>query len=83
MTNPGGNKCLAAKLLGNRDKRLDTLRLFRDEVLVKSSIGKQLVQIYYANSRTIIEALEGHEFCKTIAAALLKKISPVIEMTLT
>lgn len=83
LTNPGQNKCLASKLLGKQDKRLNILRRFRDEVLVKSSIGKQLVKIYYEKSKPVVEALEGHEFCRTIAAALLGKIIPVIEMTLT
>ena len=83
LTNPGQNKCLASKLLGKHDNRLNTLRRFRDEVLVKSSIGKQLVKIYYEKSTTVIEALESHEFCRKIAAALLGKIIPVIEMTLT
>jgi hypothetical protein len=50
---------------------------------VKSSIGKQLVKMYYEKSRTVIEALEGPEFYRKIAAALLNKIIPVIEMTLT
>ena len=75
--------CPFVLVLGENDQRLDTLRRFRDEVLVKSSIGKQLVKIYYEKSRTVIEALEGHEFCRKVAAALLKKIIPVIEMTLT
>ena len=83
LTNPGQNKCLASKLLGKHDKRLNTLRRFRDEVLVKSSIGKQLVKIYYEKSKTVTEALEGHEFYRKFAAALLEKIIPVIEMTLT
>ena len=83
LINSEKNSCLASSVLGDDDPRLTTLRRFRDEVLVKSMIGKHLVKIYYENSRTIIEALEGHEFCKTIAAALLIKISPVIEMTLT
>jgi len=80
---PKGNKCIARSLLEKNDQRLVTLRRFRDEVLVKSSIGKQLVKIYYEKSTTVIEALESHEFCRKIAAAFLKKIIPVIEMTLT
>ena len=41
---PKGNKCIARSLLEKNDQRLVTLRRFRDEVLVKSSIGKQLVK---------------------------------------
>jgi hypothetical protein len=69
--------------MGSNNPDLKTLRRFRDEVLVKSSIGKQLVKIYYEKSTTVIEALESHEFYRKIAAALLNKIIPVLEMTLT
>jgi hypothetical protein len=81
--NGSTSPCAATKLLGKNSPQLDTLRRFRDEVLEKSALGKQLVQIYYANSGTIIASLEGHELCRAAATALLKKIIPVIEMTLT
>jgi hypothetical protein len=83
LSDPSASPCIAQKLMGSNNPDLKTLRRFRDEVLVKSSIGKQLVKIYYEKSRTVIEALEGHEFCRKIVAALLTKIIPVIEMTLT
>lgn len=67
--------CAATKLLEKNNRQFDTLRRFRDEVLMKTMMGKQLVKLYYENSGTIIQALEGHEFCRTVAAALLKKLS--------
>ena len=42
--------------MGSNNPDLKTLRRFRDEVLVKSSIGKQLIKIYYEKSRTVTEA---------------------------
>ena len=73
---PSGSQCIAQKLMGSNNPDLKTLRRFRDEVLVKSSIGKQLVKIYYEKSTTVIEALEGHKFYRKIAAALLNKNYP-------
>jgi hypothetical protein len=83
LINAEKSSCLASSVLGADDPRLYTLRRFRDEVLVKSSIGKQLIKIYYEKGRTVVEALEGHKFCRKTAAALLGKIIPIIEMTLT
>jgi len=82
LTDPGSSQCLASRLLGKQDPQLNTLRRFRDEVLVKSSLGRQLVQLYYANSGTIIASLKDHELCRAAATAVLKKIIPVIEMML-
>jgi hypothetical protein len=83
LINMEKSSCLASSVLGANDPRLYILRRFRDEVLVKSPIGNQLVNIYYENSGTLVEVLEGHEFCRTVAATFLKKIIPVIELTLT
>ena len=83
LSDPSASPCIAQKLKGSNNSDLKTLRRFRDEVLVKSSIGQQLVKIYYEKSRTVTEALESHEFYRKIAAALLERIIPAIEMTLT
>ncbi len=48
------DNCLASSLLGSRSPQLNTLRLFRDEVLNKSKAGRQLVTFYYDQGDAVI-----------------------------
>ena len=50
---------------------VQTLRTFRDEVLLQFSLGKWLVKQYYANSPAIAELIEDSNTLKQLTRALL------------
>ncbi len=54
---------------------LDTLRAFRDEVLLQSSLGSQLVAFYYEISPPVADFISEHEPLRTLVRELL--VDPV------
>jgi hypothetical protein len=71
--------CPAAKVLGEEDPRLTTLRGFRDNVLSKSALGRQVISLYYTNAQAINAALESHPKLKAFAHKALESFIPVAE----
>ena len=55
---------------------LDTLRAFRDEVLMQSTIGSQFVALYYQTSPPIADFIAGHEALRTLVRELV--VDPVV-----
>jgi hypothetical protein len=45
----GRRSCIASKVLGEHDPRLNVLRKFRDEILMQSDMGRQMVDVYYGS----------------------------------
>ncbi len=56
-------------------KELDTLRAFRDEVLLQNSLGSQLVALYYEVSPPVADFISEHEWLRTLVRELL--VDPV------
>ena len=75
-------ECAATQLLDSSDSTLNTLRLFRDNVLAKNSIGKQLIKSYYNNGNKIVLILEKHPLLKKSAISLLKSTASIISNSL-
>ena len=71
--------CLATKVLGKNDPRLDTLRTFRDKVLDKTEMGKGLINFYYNNGDQINEALDKNPALKESVKKLLELMIPLID----
>jgi hypothetical protein len=57
-------------------EQLDVLREFRDEVLLESTVGSQLVDLYYRLSPPIAEFMSGNSFLRTAVRELL--VDPVV-----
>jgi polyhydroxybutyrate depolymerase len=57
-------------------KQLDVLRDFRDEVLLKSTVGSRLVDLYYQISPPIADFVSQHSFVRTLAREFL--IDPIV-----
>ena len=57
-------------------EEIDTLREFRDVVLLPSSLGAEFVSLYYEISPPIAEVISQHEFLRT--AVKLGFIDPVV-----
>jgi hypothetical protein len=79
FTSPGSDGCVASRLLGNNDKRLDTLRLFRDNVLAKSTIGKQCINMYYKHGKKLIAAIEHRPSLQAAVRIILRKLIPATD----
>ena len=57
-------------------KELDTLRTFRDEVLLESTVGSQLVEWYYQTSPPVADFISEHQPLRTLVRELL--VNPVV-----
>lgn len=71
--------CPARSYLGQDDPRVETLRQFRDKVLVKSATGRALISAYYGSAAAVEEYLEAHPRLKASATEVLKLIAELVE----
>jgi len=71
--------CLASHLLGEEDSRLDTLRRFRDKVLAKNKIGRELIGLYYTYGERTIELLKKRPVIEKVTRKILDIIMPIVE----
>jgi hypothetical protein len=55
------SKCASEQIYGKNAPELYILRKFRDEVLNKTSEGRQLIKLYYLLSPAIVQAMERDE----------------------
>jgi len=60
-------------------EQLDVLREFRDVVLLESTLGSQLVDLYYRTSPPIADFIAGNELLRTLVRELL--IDPIVWVT--
>jgi hypothetical protein len=70
--------CVATKVLGADNRKLENLRYFRDSTLAKSAIGQKVIQIYYTNAESINEALERSPVLREAARRVLETIAPMV-----
>jgi polyhydroxybutyrate depolymerase len=76
-TSSGGLCFIATAAYGTcTAKPLDVLREFRDDVLLESTIGSRLVDLYYQVSPPIADFISEHSFVRTLARELL--IDPIV-----
>jgi len=75
---PSGGMCfIATAAYGTSTaKQLDVLRDFRDDALLKSTVGSRLVDLYYQVSSPIADFISEHSFVGTLVRELL--IDPVV-----
>jgi len=57
-------------------KQIDVLREFRDDVLLKSTVGSRLVDLYYRVSPPIADFISEHNLVRTLVRELL--VDPVV-----
>jgi hypothetical protein len=57
-------------------KELDTLRTFRDEVLLENTVGSQLVEWYYQTSPPVADFISEHQPLRTLVREVL--VDPVV-----
>jgi len=75
---PGGGMCfIATAAYGTSTaKQLDVLREFRDDVLLKSTLGSRLVDLYYKVSPPIADFISENGVVRTLVRELL--IDPIV-----
>ena len=56
-------------------EEIDTLRAFRDEVMLENSLGSQLVNLYYEVSPPVADFISEHDVLRTLVRELL--VDPV------
>jgi polyhydroxybutyrate depolymerase len=76
----GGGGCfIATAAYGTPTaKQLDVLRAFRDDVLLKSTVGSRLVDLYYKVSPPIANFISEHNVVRTLVRELL--VDPIVRV---
>jgi hypothetical protein len=72
-------ECPLINALNNDEKKIDTLRRFRDEVLSKTPVGQEYIRLYYEWSPVIVQAMEEDEEFKQEVRELIEQLLPMIE----
>jgi hypothetical protein len=57
-------------------KQIDVLREFRDDVLLKTTVGSEFVDLYYQLSPPAAEFIAGHEALRTLVRELM--VDPIV-----
>lgn len=55
---------------------IDVLRAFRDEVLLESALGSQLVELYYRTSPPVADFISENSLLRTIVRELV--VDPIV-----
>ena len=71
--------CPASAILGESDPRVDTLRQFRDNVLIKSPEGQEIIKLYYQWSPVIVKAMEVDKEFKAEVKEMVDGVLELIE----
>jgi len=70
--------CVPEAIYGEYSEEVELLRNFRDNVLNKSPVGQELIELYYQWSPTIVRAMEADEEFKEEAKEMIDGILPLI-----
>ena len=73
---PGGCFIATAAYGTSTAAEIDTLRAFRDEVLLQNSLGSHFVDFYYEVSPPVADFISEHEGLRTLVRELL--VDPVV-----
>jgi hypothetical protein len=75
---PGGCFIATAAYGTSSAAEIDVLREFRDEVLLESAVGSQLVEWYYQTSPPVADFISGNSLLRTIVRELV--IDPMVSV---
>jgi len=59
-------------------EKIDVLREFRDDVLLKNTVGSRLVDFYYRTSPTIADFISKHDVVRTLVRELV--VDPIVQV---
>ena len=80
LASRGGEGCFIAMTAYGTStaEEIDTLRAFRDEVLLKNGLGSQLVELYYETSPPVEDFIAENSLLRTLVRELL--VDPVTSL---
>jgi hypothetical protein len=76
------NRCPITYLLGEDDPQVNTVRKFRDELLVQSSAGREIIGLYKRYGATLTAIFEKSPIIKGAARRSVKAVTPLIDFFL-
>ena len=71
--------CPMTYALGEDSNDLNILRRFRDEVLSKTPLGKEIIKLYYQLSPAIVKIMVADEELKEEVKEMIEGILPMIK----
>ena len=74
--------CPIWDLFGEHSEEVEMLSAFRDEVLSQSSVGQEIISLYYEWSPAIVKAIEEDEEFKEEVKEMIDGVLPLIEEVL-
>ena len=72
-------RCLVESLYGEDSEKTQVLRKFRDDVLSKTTEGKELIQLYYRLSPLTVDLLKSEQELKQEVKHLLDEYMPIVK----
>ena len=74
------SNCFLSSLVPNRlERQLDVIRSFRDEILMASATGRDLIDLYYALSPRLIDIAEHYPLISSSTARFVEFIAPLVD----
>jgi hypothetical protein len=70
--------CLIVLLFGEYSEEVEMLRFFRDNVLIKTPEGQELIRLYYEWSPMIVKAMEEDEVFRKEIKEMIDGILPLM-----
>ena len=71
--------CPFGYALNNDPEKIEMLRRFRDEVLIKTPVGREYIKLYYRWGPVAVHIMKEDEELKEEVKALLEELLPLIE----
>jgi hypothetical protein len=76
---PSSGPCPATAIYGDGSDEIRILHAFRDTVLSKSRIGRQIIKLYYMTAPPLLKSIEGCSVWKTTVKAFIDSMLPFIK----
>jgi len=73
------SQCPFVQIYEENSPKVEKLRKFRDNVLMKSKTGKSFVRAYYRNSNRIAEIFEKHPMVMKMTEKVVDAVADKIE----
>ena len=80
---PGGGGCPATTVIGAGNPDLKKLRVFRNDIFLKSEVGRHYICLYYKHALELRYIFINDQELKEKANSIIQKIMPTIEDLLT
>jgi hypothetical protein len=78
----GPGDCIGEEIYGNYSEEAELLRYLRDEILIRTLEGQELIRLYYEWSPVIVYTVKGDEELKEELKEIMDGILPLIREAL-